>query len=275
MSPADPQSTPSSAGPEAAAPSSPGELQLWSDKYARAHAAGEQLFSTDPHPLVVQALDKVQILTRHRPSAIDVGAGEGRHSRELARRGYIVYAVEGVEAAVAAQVTSPPNAPTNDTASPDSDAAAAPGASSSSSFAPDASPDTAIEWFHADVYTWSPPTPVDVVLTAFFHKRHDGILDLLPRLYSWVHETGWMVLVGHSRLQAGRDVGGPPYADALWDRSALETSLRSHGFRIVFSQDIEHPGRCRDTDLSDDAAQRPGSTSTLPVTTVIVAQRDN
>lgn len=268
-SPADPPSTPSPAESHTVTPSSD-LLQLWKDKYARAHATGERLFSTDPHPLVVRALDEVQILTRHRPAAIDVGAGEGRHSRELARRGYVVYAVEGVEAAVAAQSAS---APTSETASPGYDAPLG----SDDATAPDSAPgpDAAIEWFHADVHTWAPPSLVDVVLTAFFHERHDGILGLLPRLCSWVHETGWLVLVGHSRLQAGRDVGGPPHADSLWDRAAIEAALRRHGFRIVTSREIEHLGRCRDTDSSDDAAQHPGTNPTFAVTTVVVAQRDN
>ena len=204
-------------------------LPLWENRYREANETGKELFPAEPHPLVVEALDQVRILTRHRPSAIDVGAGTGRHARELARRGYYVLAVEGAEAAVAAHTRTP---------------------------APNTAPDASIEWVRADVYDWTPPFNADVVLVSFFHERHDGILAALERVASWTCEDGWLVLVGHSRLQAGRKVGGPPYADALWDRAALETWLGEHGFEITVSEDVEHAGRCRDNGRSPSLRER-------------------
>lgn len=192
---------------------------MWEDRYREANETDKDLFPAEPHPLVVEALDQVRILTRHRPSAIDVGAGTGRHARELARRGYYVLAVEGAESAAVARTRTP---------------------------VPNHAADVSIEWVRADVYDWTPPFNPDAVLVAFFHQRHDGIFAALERFATWPCEGGWLVLVGHSRQQAGRQVGGPPHADALWERVELEAWLRERDFEITVSEDVEHAGRGRD-----------------------------
>ena len=74
-------------------------MSEWDERYLHAHESGSLLFPPTPTPTVVEALDHVT-LASPRPSAIDVGAGEGRHSFELARRGFSVTALEGSQVAV-------------------------------------------------------------------------------------------------------------------------------------------------------------------------------
>jgi len=74
-------------------------MSEWDERYLHAHESGSLLFPPAPTPTVVEALDHVT-LASPRPSAIDVGAGEGRHSFELARRGFSVTALEGSQVAV-------------------------------------------------------------------------------------------------------------------------------------------------------------------------------
>ncbi|MDO5722114.1 MAG: class I SAM-dependent methyltransferase [Actinomycetaceae bacterium] len=209
-------------------------LKRWERQYREAQEAGEQPFSLQPHPLVVQALDRVRILTRHRPSAIDVGAGTGRHARELARRGYYVLAVEGTHAAADLRPDMP------------------------------AAEDTSIEWARADAYHWDPPYKVDVVLVAFFHEREHGIMRLLPRLKTWLTEGGWLVMVGHSRQQVGRDVGGPPHADALWDLEQMRKWMSEEGFEIADHREVEHLGKCRDNAAHTHPRKTGGQEGQVP-----------
>lgn len=57
----------------------------WDQRYA----AGDQLWTVGPHPLVVEVVSSL------RPGrALDVGAGEGRHAVWLASRGWRVTALD-------------------------------------------------------------------------------------------------------------------------------------------------------------------------------------
>lgn len=206
--------------------------EKWQARYRQACQDGTDLFPATPHPLVVDALDQVEILTRHRPSAIDVGAGNGRHARELARRGYYVLAVENAA-----------DAPANTTKHGSDE-------------------NEAIVWINADIYQWEPEWRVDVVLVAFFHDTLRSLEDTLARLASWTNECGWLVLVGHSRAQAGRAVSGPRDPQVLWDQSEITRWLGESDFRVVKATEVEHPGSCGQQLDSE-----------LAVTTVVVAQR--
>ena len=61
----------------------------WDERFRKTIAAGESWFGREPSAAVLQALDILRDaapeLTATKPDAVDVGAGEGRHSRALAK----------------------------------------------------------------------------------------------------------------------------------------------------------------------------------------------
>ena len=201
-------------------------MSEWDERYLHAHESGSLLFPPAPTPTVVEALDHVT-LASPRPSAIDVGAGEGRHSFELARRGFSVTALEGSQVAVGkarerARLVAA-----------DARTRAAPQAAGSA--------EGRIEWVVGDVRRWEPSSPVDLVLVAFLHQAEFTVTGLMPRLSSWVAQGGWLLLVGHSRAQADRDVSGPKDPARLWDPTDVAESMRRSGLDVVEARDVEHP----------------------------------
>ena len=206
-------------------------MSEWDERYLHAHESGSLLFPPAPTPTVVEALDHVT-LASPRPSAIDVGAGEGRHSFELARRGFSVTALEGSQVAVGkarerARLVAADVRPRAAAEAPAPQAAG--------------SAEGRIEWVAGDVRRWEPSSPVDLVLVAFLHQAEFTVTGLMPRLSSWVAQGGWLLLVGHSRAQADRDVSGPKDPARLWDPTDVAESMRRSGLDVVEARDVEHP----------------------------------
>ena len=201
-------------------------MSEWDERYLHAHESGSLLFPPAPTPTVVEALDHVT-LASPRPSAIDVGAGEGRHSFELARRGFSVTALEGSQVAVGK-------------ARERARLVAADARTRAAAEAP-APAEGRIEWVVGDVRRWEPSSPVDLVLVAFLHQAEFTVTGLMPRLSSWVAQGGWLLLVGHSRAQADRDVSGPKDPARLWDPTDVAESMRRSGLDVVEARDVEHP----------------------------------
>ena len=206
-------------------------MSEWDERYLHAHESGSLLFPPTPTPTVVEALDHVT-LASPRPSAIDVGAGEGRHSFELARRGFSVTALEGSQVAVG-KARERARLVAADVRTRAAAKAPAPQAAGSA--------EGRIEWVAGDVRRWEPSSPVDLVLVAFLHQAEFTVTGLMPRLSSWVAQGGWLLLVGHSRAQADRDVSGPKDPARLWDPTDVAESMRRSGLDVVEARDVEHP----------------------------------
>ena len=206
-------------------------MSEWDERYLHAHESGSLLFPPPPTPTVVEALDHVT-LASPRPSAIDVGAGEGRHSFELARRGFSVTALEGSQVAVG-KARERARLVAADVRTRAAAEAPAPQAAGSA--------EGRIEWVAGDVRRWEPSSPVDLVLVAFLHQAEFTVTGLMPRLSSWVAQGGWLLLVGHSRAQADRDVSGPKDPARLWDPTDVAESMRRSGLDVVEARDVEYP----------------------------------
>lgn len=211
-------------------------MTTWDERYREAAEVGTTLFTTSPSPTVVEAFQHVRILSRHRPSAVDVGAGEGRHSADLAKRGFFVTALEP----------------------------SAEGIRSGRRL----HPDTSIDWVRADWQSWTPDTEVDVVLIAYLHPpAGEAIEDALPHVATWIKPSGWIVLVGHSRAQYGLNVPGPGDKERLWDAESIKGTLESCGFETVFCDDIERRAIKHQDDTGTD-------NEPAPIDVVLVAQKN-
>jgi len=106
--------------------------------------------------------------TELRPgTALDAGCGTGAHAVLLAERGWTVTGVDVAPTALAAAAERAGRA----------------GAS--------------VRWVEADLTTWAPEAPFDLVLTAYAHASIPQ-LDLYRRLGEWVAPGGTLLIVGHS-----------------------------------------------------------------------------
>jgi len=128
----------------------------WDQRYA----AGDQLWTVGPHPLVVEVVSSL------RPGrALDVGAGEGRHAVWLASRGWRVTALDfsavGVERG--------------------REHAQREGVS--------------VDFVVGDVADWEPVSGAfDLVLVSYLHLEEEA----MERVRGWVAPGGRLVVVGHA-----------------------------------------------------------------------------
>ncbi|USR79839.1 class I SAM-dependent methyltransferase [Arcanobacterium pinnipediorum] len=219
----------------------------WDQRYRAAIETGQKLFSDEPALLVVQALDSMSGQPQDSHSqpllAIDVGAGEGRHSKELARRGYSVIALESAQSLVEHHRQTPQN---------------------HSHIGKETDISSRIDWTFGDVRTYMPSQLVDLVLVAYLHQPEFSLPQQLANIDTWIKPGGQIVLVGHSRKQAGRDVGGPPDPKTLWDVAELRAELHRLGYFISRAEDVERT----DVERRSDAGRRD-----KPVDAIIVAQK--
>ena len=150
----------------------------WDERYS----ATEQLWAPTPNATVEEVVAPL------RPgSALDLGAGEGRHATWLAQRGWDVTAVDFSEVGLDRGRTT----------------AAALGADVTARIA----------WVRDDVRTWQPPegTSYDLVLVAYLHLTED----VMVRARDWLAPGGRLVVVGHALRNLTEGVGGPQDARLL------------------------------------------------------------
>lgn len=145
------------------------DADAWESRYAEA-----QQWSDTPNALVAAELADLSPGT-----AVDLAAGEGRHAVWLAGRGWDVTAVDF----------------------------AAAGLERGRRAAEDRGVEVA--WVVADVVSWRPPEPVDLVLIAYLHlvpeerrRAHRAAVESLA-------PGGTFLLVGHDASNIAEGVGGP------------------------------------------------------------------
>jgi SAM-dependent methyltransferase len=141
---------------------------MWDERYA----ASERVWSTGPNREVERVVGGWPPGT-----ALDLGAGEGRHALWLAERGWRVTAVDfssvGIERGrVLARERG-----------------------------------LDVDWVVADATTWTPEEgrAHDLVLVAYLHLPED----VLSRAARWLAPGGALVVVGHALRNLTEGVGGP------------------------------------------------------------------
>lgn len=162
------------------------DASRWDQRYT-----GEDLvWSVEPNQFVAAHLADLT------PGfAIDMAAGEGRNAIWLAEQGWDVAAVDFSSVALAK------------------------GRELSESR------DAALTWVEADVTTWSPTLPADLVLLSYLQLA-DGLReDVLRRAAGWVAPGGMLLVVAHDKTNVARGHGGPPSADVCYDLDGTVAAL--------------------------------------------------
>lgn len=151
------------------------DAAAWDARYADAPQ-----WSATPNDLVAAELDGLSPGT-----AVDLGAGEGRHAVWLAEQGWTVTAVDFATAGLARGRRAAEERGVQ------------------------------VAWEVADVVTWRPNQPVDLVLIAYLHlvaperrRVHRAAVESLA-------PGGTLLLVGHDASNIAEGVGGPQDASVL------------------------------------------------------------
>jgi SAM-dependent methyltransferase len=146
----------------------------WDARYAE-----QAQWSAGPNALVAALLGDLP-----PGRAVDLAAGEGRHSCWLAGLGWEVTAVDFSAVGL-------------------DRGRAAPGGD-------------AVRWVVADVLSWTPPAAdLDLVLVAYLHLPEADTVDLLTRAIGWLRPGGRLLVLGHDVANLTDGVGGPQDAGIL------------------------------------------------------------
>jgi SAM-dependent methyltransferase len=144
------------------------DAQQWDSR----HCGSDRAWSAAPNPWIAKTIG-----AWFTGRAVDLGAGQGRHSVWLAALGWEVTAVDF----------------------------SATGIERGRSGAQEVGVE--VDWVVADVRIWEPPAGVtfDLVLVAYLHLSDD----VLARVRDWLAPGGAMVVVGHALRNLTEGVGGP------------------------------------------------------------------
>ena len=172
----------------------PADAAHWDRRYTES----AQVWRAEPHEEVVATVAALE-----PGRALDVAAGEGRHSVWLAERGWDVTAIDFSAVGLAkGRIEAERRG-------------------------------LGIEWVVDDVTTWAPGRPYDLVLVAFLH--------LGPQIYRTLRRHlapgGHLVVVGHARRNITDGVGGPQDPAALEDPDSLRAAAGD--LRVLRLEEVE------------------------------------
>jgi SAM-dependent methyltransferase len=162
-------------------------------EWDRRYAAADRVWSAAPNPWVASTIG-----AWFTGRALDLGAGEGRHSVWLAALGWQVTAVDF----------------------------SATGIERGRRGADEVGVE--VDWVVADVRTWAPPAgeTFDLVLVAYLHLNDD----VLERVRDWLAPGGAMVVIGHALRNLTEGVGGSSDARLLPTEAGYRAA--SHGLIV-------------------------------------------
>lgn len=177
------------------------ERQRWDERYA----APDRTPLGEPNALVVEELSDLA-----PGRALELAAGEGRHARWLAERGWHVVAVDFSEVGLrrAKQLTDSP----------------------------------AVSFLVADVHTLPlPPARFDLVLATFFHPRPAERPALYPKLAHTLKPGGTLLLVSYDKANLAEGNKGPQDPDFLMDPPVLAAELQNLGLDVTRAETVPVP----------------------------------
>lgn len=136
-------------------------------------------------------------------AAVDLGCGDGRHSRWLAGLGWQVDAIDVDENVIASARER------------DSDDGRT----------------GHVDWISGDALTWSPSGQVELVVIGFVHLPLERLRQVIARAAGWLAPGGHLLFVGHAAENLHRGVGGPKDPSTLPELGDLAAGAA--GLRVL------------------------------------------
>ena len=179
------------------------ERQSWDERYS----APDRKPLGEPNALVVEELQGA------RPgTALELAAGEGRHARWLAGRGWQVVAVDFSEVGLGRAKRQASDEGLR------------------------------VSFVVADVHTFPLPSArFDLVLATFFHPRRSERPGLYPRLAEALAPGGTLLLVSYDKANLAEGRKGPQDPDFLMDPPVLAAELRELGLHVTRAETVRMP----------------------------------
>jgi SAM-dependent methyltransferase len=147
--------------------------------------------------------------------ALDLGAGEGRHTLWLARAGWSVVAVDFVPVALERGRAVAGEEPEIG---------------------------ARIHWVAADLRSFVPePQAFDLVLLAYIHLPAADRAGLLRRAAAGLAGDGTLLVVGHATRNATDGVGGPRDVAVLFEPADVLADLRDSGLSVEVAEERLRP----------------------------------
>ena len=179
------------------------ERQNWDERYA----APDRTPLDEPNQLVV-----AELAGAPPGRALELAAGEGRHARWLASRGWHVVAADFSEV----------------------------GLRRAKRLADEAG--QRVGFVVADVHTLPiPPARFDLVLATFFHPRPAERPELYPKLAHALAPGGTLLLVSYDKANLAEGNKGPQDPDFLMDPPALAAELQDLGLDVTRAETVRVP----------------------------------
>ncbi len=182
-------------------------VERWDERYA----GREYLWDVTPNRFVERHL--AELPPGH---AIDLAAGEGRNAVWLASRGWRVTAVDFSRV----------------------------GLEKAQRLADDHGVAERVEIVNADVLSYAPPAPVDLVVIAYLQIAAAQRQLVLEHASDWLRPGGTLFVIAHDRSNVEHGYGGPSDPDHCYDVAGTRAAL--HGLDITTAEVVE-----RDVETDD------------------------
>lgn len=78
-----------------------------------------------------------------------------------------------------------------------------------------------VEFVEADVFTWEPDEPMDLVLIAYLQVEAEPLSDLVRKVGTWLPTGGELFMIGHDLSNLDEGVGGPQVPEILWEQDLI------------------------------------------------------
>jgi 2-polyprenyl-3-methyl-5-hydroxy-6-metoxy-1,4-benzoquinol methylase len=176
----------------------------WDDRYA----AQELLWSAEPNRFLAEELRGVP----PRGRALDLACGEGRNAIWLAKRGWIVTAIDYSSVAVGRARRLA------------------------------AAQHVDVEWIETDVTSFAPAAGAfQLVIIAYLHLLQSSRRKVLAHAASALSPGGTLFMIGHARLNLTQGVGGPQRSDLLWEPSEIRREVTALGLTVQRAEHVRRP----------------------------------
>jgi SAM-dependent methyltransferase len=174
------------------------DAHAWDERYA----ASELVWSRGPNQFV-----EAECADLPPGSAVDLAAGEGRNAIWLARRGWLVTAVDFSQVALDKGRTL--------------------------------AGDLEVNWVCADATAWTPAEPVDLVVVAYFQVPAADRRAAHRHAVESLRAGGTFVLVAHDTTNLTEGTGGPQDASVLMTAGDVLADLEGLEVDVVRAERVE------------------------------------